>query len=113
MAPVGAGAPQAGGEVLFFPNWRGPATPPTRLLLGAAAAAGLTTAVVLPLDRPGIGWFIAAAVTAVLVTAVVRQAHRRDPDPRARRAYAVDGAWGLASPPSGWSGSPPSATRNG
>jgi hypothetical protein len=97
MAPVGAGAPQAGGEVLFFPNWRGPATPPTRLLLGAAAAAGLTTAVVLPLDRPGIGWFIAAAVTAVLVSAVVRQAHRLEPDPRARRAYAVDGAWGLAA----------------
>jgi hypothetical protein len=97
MAPVGAGAPQAGAEPLFFPNWRGPATPPTRLLLGAAAAAGLTTAVVLPLERPGIGWFIAAAVTAVLVTAVVRQAHRLEPDPQARRAYAVDGAWGLAA----------------
>jgi uncharacterized protein DUF4153 len=98
MPPVGAGAPPiVTAPVELFPNWRGPATPPTRLLLGAAAAVGLTTAAVLPLGRPGIGWFVAAVVAAVVVAAVARQAHRLDPTPHARRAYAVDAAWGLAA----------------
>ncbi|TQM43164.1 DUF4153 domain-containing protein [Pseudonocardia cypriaca] len=97
VAPAGAGtAPTVGGP-LFFPNWRGPSAPPTRLLLGAAAATGLTTALVLPLERPGIGWFVAAVVTAVMVAAVARQAHRLDASPPARRAYAVDAAWALAA----------------
>ena len=97
MPPVATVAPPVVSEPLFFPNWRGPTTPPTRLVLGAAAAAGLTTAVVIPLNRPGIGWFVAAVVAAVVVAAVARQAHRLDPAPHARRAYAVDAAWGLAA----------------
>jgi hypothetical protein len=98
MPPAGmAGLPVAPEPVPIFPNWRGPSTPPTRLLLGAAAAAGLTTAVVLPLERPGIGWFVAAVVAGVVVAAVARQAHRLDPTPHARSAYARDAAWGLAA----------------
>lgn len=98
MAPVGTAAPPfLPTPVELFPKWRGPATPPTRLLLGAAAAVGLTAAVVLPLDRPGIGWFVAAVVAAVVVAAVARQAHRLDPAPHAGRAYAVDAAWALAA----------------
>jgi hypothetical protein len=97
MPPVAAGAPPFVAEPLFFANWRGPSAPPTRLLLGAAAAAGLTTAIVIPLDGPGIGWFVAAVVAAVVVAAVARQARRLDPAPHARRAYAVDAAWGLAA----------------
>jgi hypothetical protein len=98
LPPVGTGAPPlVATPIELFPNWRGPATPPTRLLLGAAAAVGLTTAAVLPLDGPGIGWFIAAVVAAVVVGAVARHAYRLDPTPHARRAYAVDAAWALAA----------------
>jgi hypothetical protein len=98
MSPVGAGAPPIVSTPLeVFPNWRGPTTPPRRLLLGAAAAVGLTTAAVLPLDGPGIGWFVAAVVAAVVVAGVARHAHRLDPTPHARRAYVVDTAWALAA----------------
>ncbi len=99
MSPVGTGAPVpvVSAPVELLPNWRRPSAPPTRLLLGAAAAVGLTAAAVVPLGRPGIGWFVAAAVAAVVVAAVARQAHRLDPTPHARRAYAVDAAWGLAA----------------
>jgi hypothetical protein len=98
MPPAWPGAPPFAAErVPIFPNWRGPATPPTRLLLGAAAAVGLTTAAVLPLERAGVGWFVAAVVAGVVVAAVARQAHRLDPTPHARRAYALDAAWGLAA----------------
>jgi uncharacterized protein DUF4153 len=103
MTPVGTGvppivsAPIVSAPIEVFPNWRGPSGPPTRLLLGAAAAVGLTTAVVLPLDRPGIGWFVAAVVAAVVVAAVARHAYRLDPTPHAPRAYVVDAAWALAA----------------
>jgi hypothetical protein len=81
----------------FFPRWRAPSAPPTQRVLGASAAVGLTTAVVLPLDRAGIGWFVAAVVAAVAVTVLVRHAHRLDPTPHAGRMYAGDAAWGLAA----------------
>lgn len=97
IEPVAAPEPVATSAVELFPHWRAPSTPPTRLLLGAAAAAGLTTAIVLPLERPGLGWFVAAVVGAVVVAAVARQAHRLHPTPDARRAHAVDGAWALAA----------------
>ncbi len=83
--------------VELFPRWRGPSAPPTRQVLGASAAVGLTTAVVLPLDSAGLGWFVAAVVAAVAVTVLVRHAHRLDPTPHAGRTYAGDAAWGLAA----------------
>jgi hypothetical protein len=95
-API-VSAPIVSAPIEVFPNWRGPSGPPTRLLLGAAVAVGITTAVVLPLDRPGIGWFVAAVVAAVVVAAVARHAYRLDPAPHAPRAYAVDAAWALAA----------------
>ncbi|GAA5110505.1 DUF4153 domain-containing protein [Pseudonocardia adelaidensis] len=98
VAQVGTGAPPLGSTpVEVFPNWRAPAAPPSRLLLGAAAAVGLTTAVVLPLERPGLGWFVAAVVAAVVIAAVARHAHRLEPTAHARRAHVVDGAWALAA----------------
>jgi hypothetical protein len=98
IAPARSGAPMVPpAAVELFPDWRGPSAPPTRQLLGTAAAVGLTTAVVVPLERPGIGWLVAAVAAAVLVVAVAREARRLDPSPPARRAYAVDAAWGLAA----------------
>jgi hypothetical protein len=93
---VAPAAPPIVNEPLFFPNWRGPATPPTRLLLGAAAATGLTAATALPLERPGIGWLVTAVVGVVLVVLIARRAHHLDPTPPAWSAYAVDAAWALA-----------------
>jgi Domain of unknown function (DUF4173) len=83
--------------VELFPGWRGPQTPPTWPLLGAATAAGLTAAVALPLGRPGIGWFVITAVAAAAVAGIASRARRLDPTPHARRADVVDAAWGLAA----------------
>ncbi|MFC5231304.1 DUF4153 domain-containing protein [Pseudonocardia zijingensis] len=92
-----AAGPFASAPVLLFPHWRGPSAPPGRWVLGAAAAVGLTAAVALPVERPGIGWFVMAAVAAIVVGALARQAYRNDPAPPAARAYAVDAAWAIAA----------------
>ena len=44
------------------PTWPGPAEPPSRPVLWAGAAAGVGAAVLLPIDRPGIGWFLTALI---------------------------------------------------
>jgi hypothetical protein len=81
----------------LFPSWKGPSRPPSWPVLGAAAAVGVTAAVAVPLDRPGLGWFVVALVAAVAMVPVVRQARRTDPTSDTWRAAATDGAWALAA----------------
>jgi hypothetical protein len=88
----------AAAPIPFFPHWRGPSAPPAWPVLGAALAVGATAAAAVPLGRPGLGWFVVAAVGAVAVVPVVRHARRCDPGPRpGRRADVTDAAWGLAA----------------
>jgi hypothetical protein len=53
----------------FERRWPGPLRPAQPIALGAAAVTGLVAAASVPLDRPGVGWMVAAlAGTAALVT---------------------------------------------
>ncbi|MPZ28865.1 MAG: DUF4173 domain-containing protein [Micromonosporaceae bacterium] len=54
-------------------RWPGPVEPTGLGSLAAAAGAGLVTAVVVPLDRPGLGWVIAAAAAAGAIATGVRR----------------------------------------
>ncbi|MFI9503240.1 DUF4153 domain-containing protein [Nocardia sp. NPDC052566] len=56
------------------PRWRRVSSPPG--LVTAAAVAGVGAAVLVPLDRPGIGWVLAGAVAAGAVYTVDRRARR-------------------------------------
>jgi Domain of unknown function (DUF4173) len=90
-APTGSIAidsPIAPTPIELFPGWRGPAIPPTRSLLGATAAVGLTAAITIPLGRAGIGWFVVWAVAAVVVGALALQTGR---------LRVLDAAWGIAA----------------
>jgi hypothetical protein len=52
--------------------WPGPKEPAAPVVFLASAMAGLAAAIVLPLDRPGLGWFLTALVAAAAVSAVAR-----------------------------------------
>lgn len=67
-------------------RWFGPVAATGLVPLAAAAGAGLVTAVVVPLDRPGLGWVIAGATVAGAIAAGVRRA------PAPARAAVVAGA---------------------
>ncbi len=56
------------------PRWRRVAQPAG--LLTAAAVSGLGAATLVPTDRPGIGWLLAAGVVVATIAAVVRRSRR-------------------------------------
>ncbi|MEV6906506.1 DUF4173 domain-containing protein [Amycolatopsis sp. NPDC051071] len=77
-----------------------PVTPPKSSIvplpgsvLPAAVAAGLVTAVALPLDRPGVGWFIAGLAVALAVYFADKRA-RGDAEPHFGLAAAL---WAAAA----------------
>ncbi|WP_240679490.1 MULTISPECIES: DUF4153 domain-containing protein [Nocardia] len=59
------------------PKWRRVARPPGVAL--AAATSGLAAAILIQWDRPGIGWVLAAAISAAAVWIVDRNARRGVP----------------------------------
>jgi hypothetical protein len=63
------------------PRWATVPVPPS--VLPAAAVAGLAAAVLLPLDRPGLGW----GLTGLVVVAAVVWSHRRSRDADAPRHF--------------------------
>ena len=64
--------PQPLGPAPLMPWWPPAAGPATPVALQAASLAGLVAAIVLRLDRPGIGWFIVSLVAAGAVFVVAR-----------------------------------------
>lgn len=74
-------APQAG-------RWPDPPAPAGTVVLAATAGAGLMTAALVPVDRPGLGWAIAGLAVAAAVAAAVRWS-RAAPDAalRGRRRW--------------------------
>ncbi|WP_405182179.1 DUF4173 domain-containing protein [Nocardia sp. NBC_01377] len=75
--PAPAGWPTApGGSAPYehVPRWRRVVCPPG--VLPAAVVSGTVAAAAIPLDRPGLGWLLAAAVTAVVIFEVDRRARR-------------------------------------
>lgn len=56
------------------PRWRRVAQPSG--LLTAAAVSGVGAATLIPTDRPGIGWLLAAGVVVAAIAIVVRRSHR-------------------------------------
>ncbi|GAA2717801.1 hypothetical protein GCM10010429_41430 [Micromonospora olivasterospora] len=83
--PLGQAAPGVAGPVAPVPyrpgppprrpfgwqrRWPGPTAPARPVVLGAVAVAAAVAASVVPLDRPGLGWLLAAlTATAALVPA--------------------------------------------
>ncbi|WP_280409002.1 hypothetical protein [Nocardia brasiliensis] len=66
------------------PRWQRVTHPPGALT--ATLLIGLAGAVLIPLDRPGIGWFLAAAIAVGAIYAVDRNARKaltRSPEPPA------------------------------
>jgi hypothetical protein len=61
---------------LFGDRWPGPSAPPSRLVLGAIAAGGLTVATAMPLRAAGLGWLVIALVLAGALAAVGRRSLR-------------------------------------
>jgi hypothetical protein len=51
-------------------RWPGPSRPADAVALGATGMAGLVAAASVPLDRPGVGWVIAALAGAAALTAL-------------------------------------------
>ncbi len=78
---------------LFGRHWPGPSGPPSRRVLGAVAVAGLVAAVAVPPDRAGVGWLVAALVTAGAVLAIGwRPMHPPGPV-LTHRTLAAESAW--------------------
>ncbi len=78
---------------LFGRHWPGPAGPPSRRVLGAAAVAGLGVAAAVPTDRPGVGWLVAALVALGAMLAIGwRPLHPPGPI-LTRRALIAEAAW--------------------
>jgi hypothetical protein len=75
--PPGYWAPRPPQPGFFETRWKGPSTPAGRIALVAALAGAVGGAVggavAVPLDRPGIGWLIAAVISAVGVGTVARR----------------------------------------
>jgi MFS family permease len=67
-------------QQFFGREWPGPARTAPPVVPIAAAAAGLTAAATLPLDRPGLGWFL-TAVAAAVATLVALFVAGRTTDP--------------------------------
>jgi uncharacterized protein DUF4153 len=83
-------------------GWPGAARPAAPLAVVAIVAAALITAVSLPLDRPGLGWLIAALAgsTAVAVSAEFRRPPLGPPPLVVRRPPGPDRdrfGWGAAT----------------
>jgi hypothetical protein len=65
-------------SVELWPGWRGPKNPPGAAALAALGAGAAVAAITLPMDRPGLGWLLAAVagVTAVAVAVGRPETHR-------------------------------------
>ncbi|MFC4018604.1 DUF4153 domain-containing protein [Micromonospora sp. GCM10011542] len=87
----------------FQRRWPGPSGPARPLVLGAVAVAATVGASVVPLDRPGLGWLLAAVAGAgALGTAATvrpRPAATVAPRPAAPTAPGPTGAPGAVAPP--------------
>ncbi|WIX83409.1 DUF4173 domain-containing protein [Amycolatopsis carbonis] len=93
-----AGAAGSGGGVAvaepFTPVLVGPVpksavVPMVAGVLPAVAVAGVVTATLVPLDRPGIGWLLAALVVTALIVVVDRRARAEKTTRRASVAWAA------------------------
>ncbi|WP_329064726.1 DUF4153 domain-containing protein [Amycolatopsis sp. NBC_01480] len=98
VEPGAPGLPKAQVPVLMLPVTppKSEVVPMASAVLPAAGAAGLVAAVVVPLDRPGIGWVLTAAVLAGAIFAVDRRARPRDAPRHFTRASAGWAALSLA-----------------
>ncbi|WP_328611736.1 DUF4153 domain-containing protein [Amycolatopsis sp. NBC_00345] len=98
QAAPGPSSPQLTVPVLMLPALppKSEVVPMAAAVLPAAGAAGLVAAVVVPLDRPGIGWVLTAAVLAGAIVAVDRRARPADAPRHFTRASAGWAALTLA-----------------
>jgi hypothetical protein len=71
-------------------------SPPGRVPLGAAAGAGLATAALVPLDRPGLGWALAGLAACCGTAAGVWRGRPTRPRLAPPRWYRSTG-WGLVA----------------
>ncbi|SCL66061.1 DUF4153 domain-containing protein [Micromonospora yangpuensis] len=79
-------------------RWPGPRRPARPVALGAVLAATAVCASVVPLDRPGLGWLVAALAAAAALTTVAATAHPAEPAAPADSPGGV-GPVGSAGPP--------------
>jgi hypothetical protein len=63
----------------FWPGWIGPKNPPGAAALAAMAGGAAFAAITLPVDRPGLGWLLAAVAGAAAVAVAVGRPESRRP----------------------------------
>jgi hypothetical protein len=63
----------------MWPGWPGPKSPPSAMALAALAGGAGFAAAALPLERPGLGWLLAAVAGAAAVTVAVGRPQARRP----------------------------------
>jgi hypothetical protein len=73
VPPPGYWAPRPPQPGFFETRWRGPSGPAGRIAIVGAIAGAVGGAVAVPLDRPGVGWLIAALISATGVGLVARR----------------------------------------
>jgi len=63
----------------FWRGWPGPTNPPGAAALAALAGGAAFAAITLPVDRPGLGWLLAAVAGAAAVAVAVGRPESRRP----------------------------------
>ena len=63
----------------FWRGWPGPTNPPGAAALAALAGGAAFAAITLPIDRPGLGWLLAAVAGGAAVAVAVGRPESRRP----------------------------------